>query len=153
MKPNFWTLNKLIVLIVLGALAGLLLEIRYTHREVLGAEPLSWTPLVYSGVMLFAGGLGLLLWEHGGRKTLFWGFAIGLIIGPLGLWLHTLKQPVRGLQRELSAWTQPIKSEEKHEEDAALERPPVMAPLSFFGLGLLGMVACASRFQPNAMEK
>ena len=153
MKTTFWTLNKLIVLIVLGALASLLLEIRYTHREVLGEEPLSWTPLIYSGLMLVAGVLALAFWERGGRKTLLWCFALGLIIGPVGLFLHTHQHPVQGLQRELSAWSQPIKSEgEHHDEDedhGALDRPPVLAPLAFFGLGLLGIVACANRFQPK----
>ena len=171
-QRKVWTLNKWIVLLVLGALAGLLLEIRYTHRNVLGEEPLSWTPLLYSGLMVLIGIVALWLWERGGRKFLFWGFAIGLIVGPLGLWLHTMKQPVQGITRELSAWRQPIESgderhgvkgdnkgDEKHKsgeasgdehnQDASgpMNKPPVLAPLSFFGLGLLGMLACASRFQ------
>ncbi len=180
-KRSFWTLNKLMVLLVMGAFAGLLLEIRYTHRDVLGEEPLSWTPLIYSGLMLLVGVVALLTWERGGRKAMFWGFALGLIVGPLGLWLHTLNHPVRGVERELSAWTMPIKSgaakdaakpekgaksKGSDKKDAskpegnkpkdggdkgggALDAPPVLAPLSFFGLALMGMVACAKRFQPE----
>ena len=165
-RRSFWTLNKLIVLLVLGALVGLLLEIRYSHRNVLGEEPLSWTPLIYSGLMLLAGVVALWLWERGGRKVLFWCFAIGLIIGPLGLWLHTMKHPGQGLKREFSAWSMPIEKHDEHgdehkgdehksdehkgDESGEMAKPPVMAPLSFFGLGLLGMLACAARFQPGA---
>ena len=154
-QQRTWTLNKWIVLLVLGALAGLLLEIRYTHREVLGEHTLSWTPLIYSGSMLIIGIIALWRWERGGRKALFWSFAVGLIVGPLGLWLHTMKHPVQGLRRELSAWSMPIENGDVHHHDeskgkdkgAAQAKPPVLAPLSFFGLGLLGMIACANRFQ------
>ena len=155
-KTVFWTLNKLVALLVLGALAGLMMEIRYTHRHVLGEEPLSWTPLLYSGTMVITGVVALLLWNRGGRAALFWGFAVGMIVGPTGLWLHTMGHPAQGLKRELSAWQMPIQS--AHDDDksggdeAALNAPPVMAPLSFFGLGLLGMLVCARRFQPFESE-
>jgi len=29
-------------------------------------------------------------------------------------------------------------------------QPPVMAPLAFAGLGLMGIIVCAARFQPAA---
>ena len=182
-RHTVWTLNKLIVLLVLGAFFMLLLEIRYAHRDVLGEHTLSWTPLVYSALMLVAGVASLLLWERGGRKVLFWCFAAGLVVGPLGLWLHTGKHPARGLKRELSAWAMPIhggdegksgdekQNAKKPDENkasgtqgsemqggkkrgggAAMQRPPVLAPLAFFGLGLLGMLACVERFQPPAEE-
>ncbi len=170
-----WTLNKLIVLLVLGGFAMLLMEIRYTHRDVLGEQWLSWTPLVYSALMLLAGIAALCLWERGGRKVLFWCFAVGLIVGPLGLWLHTGKHPARGLKRVISAWTLPIKHGDEKQgaaNDAAVkkggdasggkpdnkkgdsqDKPPVLAPLAFCGLGLLGMLACAARFQSLEEEK
>ena len=184
-RRNGWNLNQWIVLFALGGLLGLLLEIRYTHREVLGEHPLSWTPLIYSGLMLAAGILALIWWNKGGRKILFWCFAVGLLVGPMGLYLHTMKHPVRGIARELSAWSMPINGgdeaeyhhkesespnaesggdqsdnaqrdnaqsggeDEHHGDHAALEKPPVLAPLSFFGLGVLGMLACAARFQPQ----
>ena len=168
-----WSLNRWIVLLVLGALAGLLLEIRYTHRHVLGEHPLSFTPLIYSGLMLLAGAVALLLWDKGGRRALFWCFAIGLIVGPLGLWLHTMGHPFQGLGRELSAWTMPIPSGDEGDKSGGGQssdqkksggdpkggghpqgggHPPVMAPLSFLGLGVLGMLACAGRFQPRENE-
>lgn len=61
----------------------------------------------------------------------------------------------------MTAWTQPVskdKEEAKGEEagiqepsaeQVALKKPPVLAPLSFAGLGLLGMLACARRFQSH----
>jgi hypothetical protein len=191
---HYWTLNKLIVLALIGAFVGLLLEIRYMHRHVLGEEPVSWTPLIYSGVMILGGSLALALWDRGGRQVLWVAFALALIVGPTGFWYHNMGHPVAGLRRLLSAWSEPIGGEEGHtasgyradapeliaagarerQEDhtppephgaaepgeaeteheghgeghIALPRPPVLAPLAFFGLGLIGMLACSRRFQP-----
>ena len=44
------------------------------------------------------------------------------------------------------------KQGEEHEA-AALQQPPVLAPLSFAGLGLLGMLACARRFEPRPRDE
>ncbi|MBX6312232.1 MAG: hypothetical protein IRY99_04835 [Isosphaeraceae bacterium] len=197
-------MSRLIVLVLLGSFALLLIEIRYLHQSVLGDQKIAWTPIVYSGLMLIIGVAGLIGWHHGGRRVLFWAFALGLLVGPLGFWYHNMGHPLVGLRNELAAWTQPVgpaegehgpaaggeepapeggghaqgeghHGEEKpspdqepaagaahgegegHESDqphghggdhVALEGPPALAPLSFFGLGLLGMLACARRLQP-----
>jgi hypothetical protein len=184
---GFWTLNKVFVLLLLGAIAALLLEIRYDHRDVIHETPVSWTPLIYAGVTLLLGIIGLATWDRFGRAMLLVVFACGMIVGPVGFWFHNQGRPVRGVARMLSAWEEPVyaagdeskgktehkkpdgKSDEQGEKGAsegqkggaetggdqpdnggvALQRPPILAPLSFFGLGLMGVVACMGRFQPN----
>ena len=173
---KFWTLNKWIALGILGAFATLLLELRFDHRHVLGEHWQAWAPLIYSGTMLVAGSIALALWDRGGRALLFWGFALALAVGSVGFWMHTMGQPVKNVERILAAWSQPINAEHSqssegahaentHDEstegqhaegghsEAALQKPPVLAPLAFCGLGLLGMLACARRFQPNAVDE
>ena len=160
---SFWTLNKLVVLTLLGGFAMLLIEIRAMHQKVLGEEAIAWTPLVYSGLMLLGGAAGLALWDRGGRRLLFWGFALALVVGLLGDWLHTMGKPIQAFMGELSAWAEPIGPKKEdgdrpeqakvdEEADAKKSRshaPPALAPLTFVGLGLLGMLACSGRFQPN----
>jgi hypothetical protein len=46
---------------------------------------------------------------------------------------------VRALQHNLSAWIRKIPDEDK---------PPAFAPLAFAGIGILGVLVCAKRFQP-----
>ena len=177
---KFWTLNKWIALGILGAFATLLLELRFDHRHVLGEHWQAWAPLIYSGIMLVAGSIALARWERGGRVVLFWGFALALAVGSVGFWMHTMGQPVKNVERILAAWSQPINAEHEHNQssegahtedahtqsqdkpnesaegghsEAALEKPPVLAPLAFCGLGLLGMLACARRFQPEAASR
>ncbi len=150
---RFWTLNKLVALGVLGAFAMLLLELRFDHRDVLGEYWQAFVPLIYSGTMIVFGGAALALWHRGGRIVLLWGFSIALIIGVVGFWMHNQGRPIEGAQRILAAWSQPIeKPESESGGKAALDEPPVLAPLAFFGLGLLGMLACSRRFQPDQEE-
>ena len=93
-----WRLNRLIVSIVLGGFLLLLIEVRYLHDEVLLHHAIAWTPIVYSGLMSVGIIVGLLLWDHGGRRGLFWAFAAALFIGPLGYWFHNDGQPWRRLK-------------------------------------------------------
>ena len=180
------TLNKIVARGILGAFAMLMLELRYDHRNVLGEHWQSWIPLVYSGTMIMAGGGAVAFWERGGRTLLFWGFALALIVGSVGFWMHNQGEPQAGVERVLTVWTQPISAGHHHadhesasseaapssasdehdhahdatahdatahdaaaHDEAALQNPPVLAPLSFAGLGLLGMFACARRFGPR----
>lgn len=150
---RFWTLNKLVALGVLGAFAFLLLELRFDHRDVLGEHWQAFAPLIYSGAMIIVGGAALALWHRGGRVVLLWGFSIALAIGVVGFWMHNHGKPVQGVQRIAAAWSQPIqKTESESRNEPALEEPPVLAPLAFFGLGILGMLSCASRFQTEAKK-
>ena len=73
---------------------------------------------------------------------MLWLFAAGVIVGLLGFWLHNMGHPFSGLEMMLSAWAG------AHPDPTS--KPPVMAPLAFAGLGLLGMIVCAARFQPAA---
>jgi hypothetical protein len=150
---SFWTLNKLLALGVLVAFALLLLELRFDHRHVLGEHWQAFVPLIYSGAMIVLGGVALGLWQRGGRTFLFWGFSLALAVGVVGFWMHNEDAPQESVGRVLSAWSQPVEHEEHHHEEAALQAPPVLAPLAFAGLGLLGMLSCARRFQPDAESK
>jgi hypothetical protein len=162
--------NRIVIIVLLGAFALLLIEVRYLHDEVLKEHRISWTPIVYSGVVLVAGILALFFWDRGGRRLLFWVFAPALVIGPVGWWFHNDGQPWQGLKRELAVWAHPLGGEsptghEGHAEgarsaadtaagDDVMEGsggPPALAPLMIAGLGLLGMLACARRFQPETV--
>src|SRR5438552_10091735 len=76
MRIQKWTLNKLITLALLGGYVVLPLEIRYSHRHVLAEHPISWTPLIFSGLMLLGGLIALTRWDRGGRQGLLVGFVL-----------------------------------------------------------------------------
>lgn len=142
MKDKNWTLNQWVLLLLLAGYVGLLLEIRYDHNHVLRYAKIAWTPIVYSAVMIVAGAVSLSAWDGWGRPLMLWLFAAGLIVGLVGFWLHNGGHPLEGLGRMFSPWA--------GQHPDPMERPPVLAPLAFAGLGALGWAACLPRFQWSA---
>jgi len=156
-KSSFWTLNKLIVLLALGAFFMLMMELRFEHMDELGDHWQAWIPIVYSGAMIIVGFLGLYFWDKGGRKVLFWAFAASIIVGLLGVWFHDKGKPWQSVTVVVEAWQAPIVKHPKPNISATPSVPtpspanppkkkkkpkPPLAPLSFAGMGLLGMLAC-----------
>jgi hypothetical protein len=139
-----WSLNRIIVLLLLGGLASLMLDIRWEHRVELARQWESWIPLVYVGLMLIAGVIGLYKWNSWGRRVLQIGFSVALIVGALGAWFHGGNDHVGSVLRVLTAWTVPPGTNGGVKVGST---PPELAPLAFVGLGLLGLLACSTRFQ------
>jgi len=135
--------SKLIVIALLGAFLLVLLESRFDHREVLGEAWQPWIPLVYCGIMLVLGPVGLLRWNRGGRPALLVGFAVGLAVGLVGFWFHSDGSPISQLARVLGAWA--LRPGDNGGVKPQLSGPPALAPLSFVGLGLIGALACSWR--------
>ena len=76
------------VLILIGAFAFLLLDLRMEHADVLSEELISYMPLVYSGLMVILSLIAVYFWESWGRKVLFWAFALAIVVGVVGFWQH-----------------------------------------------------------------
>ena len=129
--------------LLLGA-AFLLLEIRFEHREVLGETWRGWIPIGYAALLFAAGIPAWVAWARGGRKLLLALFAPALAVGLLGAWFHSGGRPDRALVRVASAWTRAGATK-------AGSGPPPLAPMAFCGLGLLGVLACASDDRRNAI--
>jgi hypothetical protein len=94
--------------------------------------------------MLIAGVVGLYWWDSWGRRVLQVGFSVCLIVGVLGTWFHSKGDPVGSFRRVLTAWTVPLGTNGGVKIGST---PPELAPLAFAGLGLLALLACATRFQ------
>jgi hypothetical protein len=120
-----------------------MLEIRFEHREVLAERWETYIPLMYCAGMLVLGGLALYAWERWGRTLLLFGFGLALAIGALGLWLHSDGHPATSIGRVLRVWTLP--PGDNGGVKPQLSGPPVLAPISFLGVGAIGIVACTRR--------
>jgi hypothetical protein len=142
-----WSLNRILVLALLGGLASLMLDIRWEHRVELARQWETWIPLVYIGLMLIAGIVGLYQWNGWGRRVLLVGFSLCLIVGALGVWFHSKGDPVGNFRHVLSAWVVPPGTNGGVKVGSS---PPEMAPLAFVGLGLFGLLCCSRRFQGDA---
>ncbi len=123
------SLNERVVAAVLAGSALLLAEVRFEHREVLGETWRAWVPLGYGASLLLVGSVALLRWRRGGRRVLTALFTLALAVGALGICLA----------RVLSAWRLPPGQDGGTKIGSA---PPVLAPGAFWGLGLIGLIAC-----------
>jgi hypothetical protein len=139
-----WSLNRIIVLLLLGGLASLMLDIRWEHRVELARQWETWIPLIYVGLMLIAGIIGLYKWNSWGRRVLQVGFSLALIVGTLGAWFHGGNDHVGSVVRVLTAWRVPLGTNGGVKVGST---PPELAPLAFVGLGLIGLLVCSRRFQ------
>jgi len=142
-EPIAWwrasSLNERVVAAVLGGAALLLAEVRFEHREVLGETWHAWLPLAYAALLLLAGGVALLRFRQGGRQVLAALFAVGFVIGALGIWFHSGGHPVRHVWEVLSAWRIPPG------QNGGIRigsQPPTFAPAAFWGLASIGLIAC-----------
>ena len=143
-----WSLNRIIVLLLLGGLASLMLDIRWEHRVELARQWETWIPLIYVGLMLVVGLVGLYKWNSWGRRVLQVGFSLALIVGALGVWFHGGNDHVGSVLRVLTAWTVPLGTNGGVKVGST---PPELAPLAFVGLGLIGLLACSKRFQSDPL--
>lgn len=144
-----WSLNKVIVLILLGGLATLLMEIRWEHRIELARQWETWIPLIYIGAMLIAGIVSLYQWNGWGPRILQVGFGLGFIVGALGVWFHGGRDPIGNLLRVFTAWTIPLGTNGGVKVSS---EPPVLAPLAFIGVALMGVVVCSRYFRAEEVS-
>jgi hypothetical protein len=135
--PESWSVNRMVVLMLVGAFGGLLLDIRLEHINVVRQRWIGWTPIAYSGLVTLVSLIAVVRWGRRARRILFWFYLAAIAVGTTGFWLHSREDPLRAVLRVLAAWY----SYFPH------RGPPELAPLSFCALGLVGMLACAERFQ------
>jgi 4-amino-4-deoxy-L-arabinose transferase-like glycosyltransferase len=133
-----WSLGRIVILLLVFAFAGLAVDLRMEHVDVVRQRTIGWTPIVYSALMALACLGAVIRWHRMARRILMALFALAFIVGSLGFYLHNNGNLARPPQLDLQAWTDPAM---KHPKG-----PPPNAPLAFAGIGLLGIVACLERF-------
>ena len=136
--PRPWRLARVLMPILAAAFAGLMLDLRVEHADVVRHTRLAWLPIGYCAVMAVACALAAASWNPTARLLVRILFLAGFIVSGLGFYLHNHGKLVLVLTSSLHAWT-----------DATMPHPhgpPQTAPLAIAGLGLLGAVATLKRF-------
>ncbi|MBI2812444.1 MAG: hypothetical protein HYX67_16685 [Candidatus Melainabacteria bacterium] len=144
--PRF--VEKLIVTLLLAGLALLFVEVRFEHQAVLAKKWQAWIPLIYSGLMVLIGPFALFFWNRGGKMLLAVAFSLAPIIGGFGFWLHSKGDPWMAICNVVK-----VVCMVPGKIPLDVEGPPVLAPLALGGLGLIGLVICASGLSYEAKSK
>ena len=138
-----WPLNRILLLVLFGGFLTLMADIRVEHADRFHKFWQAWIPIYYAGTMAAACLAGAIGWNAAGgviRRVVFWLFLLGFAVGGYGLYLHNDGNFVALSKTLVNAWITKIKHEDV---------PPQLAPASFCGLALIGMLACARKTQPR----
>jgi hypothetical protein len=133
-----WPLARILVLILSGAFAGLMADIRVEHVEVVHGRVTAWLPIIYAGVMAVACFVAFVFWNKTARLILLPLFLLAFVVGFVGFYLHNHGDLQSVIKTSMQAWT-----------DSTMEHPdgpPQFAPLAFAGLGVIGILVTLKRF-------
>ena len=139
-----WPLPRVLALLVTLAYVGLAVDIRLEHVDIVRERWQGWIPIAYALSMAVAGLVGVTRWRATIRRALFWLYALAFGVGGYGFWLHNDGKVAGAMTQALRAWSSTTM---KH-----TDAPPSFAPLAFCGLGMLGLLAMAKRFQPTSVS-
>jgi hypothetical protein len=135
---NRLPLSRVLILLLAGGFAGLMMDIRVEHVDAVRERSIAWLPIIYSGVMAIACGAGFVFWSKTARLILMPLFLLAFIIGGMGFYFHNEGNLKEVLKNSVNAWTDPTMDHP--------DGPPQVAPLSFAGLGMIGILASLKRF-------
>lgn len=133
-------IQRLLLLTLTGGLLILLVEIRFQHSVVMGEKWQSWIPIIYLSSLLLLVPIGMTFLRRFGRGLLIVLFAGLTVTGIFGFWFHSKNKPIQAISHVIATdLDQPghVKASAEEEET----NPPILAPLSLCGLGLIGILA------------
>jgi hypothetical protein len=136
-----WSLPRVLMFVLANAFFGLMIDIRTEHVDAVHERGVAWLPIVYSGVMAIACLIAVIYWGKTARRLMLPLFLLAFVIGGMGFYFHNEGQVWEVLRASLAAWTDP--------KITHSDGPPPFAPLAFAGLGALGVLASAQRFNSS----
>jgi hypothetical protein len=133
-----WPLARFLILILAAAFAGLMIDIRVEHVDIVRERSIGWLPIIYSGFMMIACLIAFFVWNKTARLAMLPLFLLALVVGSMGFYFHNHGDFKKVATTSTRAWTDP-KMKHSH-------APPPLAPLAFAGLGVIGIFASLKRF-------
>ncbi|HEX4797408.1 MAG TPA: hypothetical protein VH370_26675 [Humisphaera sp.] len=140
-----WSLPRVLMLLLGGAFVGLMMDIRVEHVDVVHRRSVAWLPILYCGLMAVASVGATFVWNSRARRLMIVLFLLAFLVGGTGFFLHNQGHIGEAITGPVHAWIDPKMSHS--------DSPPQLAPLSFAGLGMIGILASLRRFNEPAGER
>lgn len=125
-----WTQQRILTALLNGGALFLLVDTLIEHRFVLTEEWLTWIGPMVALAMTAVLFITWLRWTAAMRRLAWWAMWLPVAGGLLGFVIHTNFRMERGVANYF------------HHGG-----PPMLAPLAFFGLGLMGLVVFSKRYE------
>lgn len=126
------------IAVMSGGFLLLLLETRFQHRQALIDDWRPWMPIVFCNIMIYLIPIAGIFWQKGGKQILFCAYFLTIALGATGVYFHSEGHLIWRFMELTRVWLIPP----NQGAEIAAHYPPVLAPLSFMGLGLIGLLFC-----------
>jgi glucan phosphoethanolaminetransferase (alkaline phosphatase superfamily) len=142
MLKNF-SLNRLLVFVVVLSFAFLMIDSFLEHKSVLTKEFMSFIPIVFSFIGLIIALIAALVWKERWIRLLHVFLMTGFLIAVAGVYFHVIEDDDE--EKVVTTESREPAQEEK-------EKPP-LAPLAFGGVALIGLLGTSRKWHAEVLEK
>ena len=137
-----YTLNRLLVLAVTAGFGFLLADTIIEHINTFNQEIISFIPPIFSGIGLIVGIITVYKWEPGIIKIMHVLLFVSIIVAVAGLYYHIEEE---GDDENLTVEQQLHEANEKDK--------PLLAPLAFGGIAVIGLLGTYRKWEAEIIEK
>jgi hypothetical protein len=134
------SLNKLLVLFVAAGFLFLLVDSILEHLDILSQDLVAYTPIVFSVIGLAVSAIAAVKWSERWIRALHMFLFIAFVVSAAGLYFH--------LEEEEG---EEMTVEKREHEEKEKDKPP-LAPLSFAGLAMVGLLATSRKWHAEVVE-
>lgn len=149
------SLNRLIAFLVAGGFLFLFVETRIEHHDVLTEEFIAYVPILFSIIGFVLALFAAFQWQEKWIRVLHVYMFLALVTGLGGIFFHN-QDRIFG-EEKTTATAQQIEAEEVEEagepEEEEESEPPLLAPLAFTGLGIVGLLGTYRRWRAELIAK
>ncbi len=139
------SINRMIAFLVAGGFLFLAIETRIEHHEVLGEKLAAYVPIIFSVLGFLIASLAALKWQQKWIRVLHIYLFFALAVGLGGMYFHN-EDRLEGKGDKAS--------EVKEDEDKETEKektPPILTPIAFAGLGVVGLLGTSRRWNAEVV--
>ena len=137
-----FSLNRLLVLITTIGFVFLLADTTIEHWAIFKQELMAFIPLIFSIIGIVFGALAVIYWNE---KLIHWFqilLFISILVGAVGLYFH-----IEPFEEETNQTAEEI-NHEANEKDK-----PLLAPLSFAGIAVIGLLGTMRKWEAEVKEQ
>ncbi|HSD62884.1 MAG TPA: hypothetical protein VLB50_03765 [Ignavibacteriaceae bacterium] len=131
-----YTLNRLLVLAATCGFGFLLADTIIEHINIFKQEILAYIPVLFSVIGLIIGLVTVYKWEPQLIKLMNYLFLISFLVAAAGFYLHVEEESAEELQ-----------TVEERLHEANEKEKPLLAPLSFGGIAVVGLLGTARKWK------
>lgn len=136
-----YTLNRMLVLIATCGFGFLFADTIIEHLDIFKQEILAYVPVIFSFIGLVIGIVAVYKWKQSFIKLIQYFFLLSFLLAGWGFYLHVAEES-----------EEELKSVEVQQHEANEKEKPILAPLSFGGIAVVGLLGTSRKWKAEVQE-